>query len=68
MSIIIEQLPQCDECHYIAADYQSSDYLNNKELRKDLKKDGWLFRDGKDICPECVKPPTARSADERKMK
>lgn len=52
MSIIKEIFPQCDICHDTNPDFIGYDKI--KELRKQMRIDGWIRRFGKDICPDCV--------------
>ena len=53
MTIITERFPQCDRCLATNPDYQDG-RSTVKELRAAMRKAGWLYRKGEDICPECA--------------
>lgn len=48
-----ETFLSCDNCpNTFGVDNMAMGY-NSKELREQAKKDDWVYKNGKDLCPEC---------------
>ena len=66
--IITEMFPRCDICLEPWADFRDQGCLTTRNLRQDMKIDGWLYLkvDGHyiDICPECVEKGLPDSPEE----
>ena len=54
MAIITERFPQCDNCFECFADWQRQPPPTVKQLRIEMKREGWQRKNGKDICDDCV--------------
>lgn len=53
MALIIEKFLLCDGCDESFGVYDR--IFHGWMLRNDAKKDGWICKNGTDICPECQK-------------
>ncbi len=56
MSIQKDVWVKCDECGDMGFASHTSE-----QARREARKNGWVFRSGKDYCPNCA--PTLRATD-----
>lgn len=58
MTIIVRRTLYCE---VVGCEMQLESLSKSSEhLREDARKDGWKFRKGRDLCPQCAKDETAK--------